>query len=177
MLFNPREFLALIQDAPERTGQTTKQVAARMGEPNANHLGRQINPDDAGAKLGVEDFIYYLAVTDLQALDYIDAAFGRTAFTIPDGLLADAFMASNAAQAVQEFGRWMEKVGRYMSPESEDGAEISPGEAEDLIREGGQVIRVFAAGMAYLKTKLEQQPQGRASRAETGGRQAPPASR
>ncbi|MCB2188628.1 MAG: hypothetical protein KQJ78_19580 [Deltaproteobacteria bacterium] len=157
-VFNPRAFLALLYDAPERTSQTIKEVAKRMGEPNPNHLGRQLNPDDAGAKLGVEDFIYYLAATDLEPLLYINRAFGLVAVPVP-GIFEDGvFLAAKASEAAREFGEWLEKVGRFTDPGSEAGAEISPGEARQLIAEGDDVLRVFFGTRAWLVKKAKTQP-------------------
>jgi hypothetical protein len=82
-IFNPRHLLELIYEAMDRTGLTQREAARRMGGIDPKYLSRQVNPDDPGAKMGIEDFVYFSAVTDLEALNYIEAAFNRVAFDIP----------------------------------------------------------------------------------------------
>lgn len=85
MLFNPEIFHTCVRDAPDRTHQTIKAIARRMGGVSEKYLAKQLNPDDCTSKLGVDDFVYYLMVTDLKPLDYLEEVFGRVAVAIPEG--------------------------------------------------------------------------------------------
>lgn len=82
-IFNPQVLSRLLYNAPDRSGKTLRQTSKLMGE-SETYLSRQLNPDDPGAKLGIEDFVYLTAVTDLEALDYIEQCFGRVAINLPD---------------------------------------------------------------------------------------------
>ena len=82
--FNPQVLSNLIYEAPERARKTVKKTAREMGGIDERYLARQLNPNDSGAKLGIEDFVYLSAVTDLEALDYIEQAFGRVSVPIPN---------------------------------------------------------------------------------------------
>lgn len=80
---DPRRLAKLIREAPDRKKITIRDLAKKMGGVSSNYLCRMINPDDDGAKLGVEDFVYLLAVTDLEPLDYIELVLGRVAVPEP----------------------------------------------------------------------------------------------
>lgn len=81
--FNPRKLAQLLYDTPDRTKKTIRRIADEMGGIDERYLSRQLNPDDSGAKVGVEDFVYLLSVTDLAPLDMIERSFGRIAVEIP----------------------------------------------------------------------------------------------
>lgn len=82
-IFNPRQLSQLLYETPDRCGKTIRRIASEMGGMDERYLSRQLNPDDPGAKLGVEDFVYFLSTTDLAPLDLIERAFGRIAIEIP----------------------------------------------------------------------------------------------
>jgi len=152
MMFNERRLRVLIGEAPDRTGQTVKQVSARMGEPDkGNYLARKLNPDDDGAHLNPVDLVYFLAATDLEPLDYLESCLGRVAFGLPNVMVTpEAAAGINAGQAAERFGAWLQKVAKAISPGGDGGARITPSEAAALIRVGDEIIREFAISRACL---------------------------
>lgn len=123
MIFNPQRLLDMLHEAPERAGVSIKQVAQSMGkEPKT--LARELNPDDDGAKLGVVDFAFLCAETrDCEALDYIETALGRVAFSLPPATAGASELHRTLGQAAREFGEVSEQLmtdladGRLDEPE------------------------------------------------------------
>jgi len=109
-LFNPHTVADLLWEAPFRVGKSLKQVAEESGL-GYKHLSRMLNPHDDGAKLGWEEMVYILAVTDLEPLDAIERAFGRVVMTIPDDTILDeATLVKLAGEALTSLGEALAQV-------------------------------------------------------------------
>jgi len=146
-IFNPQQLASLLYEAPDRTKQTIKTIAKRMGGIDAKYLSRQLNPDDPGAKLGVEDFIYFSAVTDLAPLDYIEEVFDRTAFVIPM-LNPDqpAPIMKLIAKVSKEYSESINQLAKSL----EDGV-LEKDEIKQCLKENMDLIKACLKKKAYLK--------------------------
>jgi len=82
-IFIPERLKDLIYKAPDRVDKKIKDIANELGV-SEKYLSRQLNPIDTGAKLGVEEFVYLLAHTDLKPLEYINSIFDRISIPISD---------------------------------------------------------------------------------------------
>ena len=155
-VFNPRNLLRLIDEAPSRTGKSKEAVAHEMGGVNPNTLRRKLNPDDEGAFLHIDELVYLMAVTDLEPLDYLESAFGRVAFNVPKAVGGESdVILVKAGKATQEFGEFLCKCGEITSPDSEGGKEITNDEAKSTLKELDDVLRVLASARAFLTYVIE----------------------
>lgn len=118
----PQWLAELIYTARRRINLKHHQVAKKMGGVDVKHLSRQINPHDEGAKLGVLDFVYYLAVTDLEPLDYIEQVFGRVAVTRGDWLSHIEKITKESAEAVAALVSVARACGGNMSKRDRESA-------------------------------------------------------
>jgi len=140
MVFNPHVLLEIIAEIPEREGLRLKEIARRMGKGRST-LGRELNPDDPGAKLGIIDFIYLVAETqDFDALDYIETSLGRCAFRLPKttGALQ---IHKNLAAAGKEFGEVIDQLCTDLA----DGQLDEPEQALKEIADLAQVLAELRA--------------------------------
>jgi hypothetical protein len=146
-IFNPQQLATLMYETPDRTGQTLKTIAKRMGGIEPKYLSRQLNPDDPGAKIGIEDFVYFTAVTDFEPLNYIEETFGRTAFFIPR-LNADdpAPIMKLVAKISKEFGETVQEVAKAL----EDGV-LDKKEIQRCRKENNDLIKACVEMNAYLE--------------------------
>lgn len=147
MIFNPQWLETLIHEAPDRAGKTIRKIAREMGGIDEKYLARQINPNDTGAKLGLVDFVFYSAVTDLEPLDYINQALDRISVPMPpDAAVKLCDVAKTAAQAVKEFGELMTAYGGALA----DG-NIDQQETEETLKEGYEALRAIALFIRTLE--------------------------
>lgn len=146
-LFNPQVLSKILYDSPNRANKTIKQTAQQMGGIDERYLSRQLNPDDPGAKLGVEDFVYLTAVTDTEALDYIEQAFNRVAVQIPTQCQAhDARWFKHIASITKETGECVCTLADALA----DG-ELTRRELNHCIKETYDAIQALASLWVKLK--------------------------
>ncbi len=149
-IFNPRKLAQMLYEAPEKAGLTVKDTADRMGGIDPKYLSRQLNPDDPGAKLGIEDFVYLLAVCGPDPLEYILSVFGRVSFEVPpaDGATATTLLRI-AGNLSKEFSETIRELARSV----EDGR-VTKQEIARCRKELYDLIRVAARAEAIL-TSIE----------------------
>ena len=145
-IFNPRKLAQMLYEAPEKAGLTIKQAADRMGGIDPKYLSRQLNPDDPGAKLGVEDFVYLLAVCGLDALKYILSVFGYVCFKVPQ---VGGHMATSMLRIMGNFSKEFSETIREMARSIEDGR-IDQKEIARCRKEIHELIEQAAMADAYL---------------------------
>ena len=146
-IFNPQILSRLLYEAPERTGQTLKHTAQRMGGVSDKYLSRQLNPDDPGAKLGVEDFIFFTAVTDFTPLDYIEETFGRVAVPIPQNCnLSQKGWLEHISRVTREAGEAVSALAQAIADEK-----LTKRERRRCTRETYEAIQALAALWSELK--------------------------
>ena len=140
-VFIPQVLAKLLYESPERTGQTLRKVSRRMGISEA-YLSRQLNPEDPGAKLGVEDFVYLTEVTDLAPLKYIAQAFGQVLVPLPNtGNTTKKEWLKHIAKVSKEAG----EVVCQLSGALADDDDIGPDEAPAVRREVFEAIQALTA--------------------------------
>ena len=146
-IFKPRHLANLLYETPDRTDQTIKRIAERMGGIDQKYLSRQLNPDDTGAKVGIEDFVYLTDVTDFAALDYIESVFDRVAFPIPKASLTDpAPIMKLVSKISKEFGESIQELGKSL----EDGV-LDPDEVKRCRQENRDLIKACVEMDANLE--------------------------
>ena len=142
MLFNPEALAAMLYEMPDQAGTSVAYLAKRLGKP-ASTLGRELNPDDAGAKLGLETFVFLSAETgDFAPLDYIETALGRVAFALPP-VAGSSSLHRTLGEAGKEFG---ELVNQLMT----DLADGSLDDVDQALKEIADVARVLATLRALV---------------------------
>ncbi len=146
-LFQPQQLANLIYDAGERTGQTTRTIAGRMGGIDPKYLARQINPNDAAAKMGVEDFVYFLAVTDLDPLDYIEELFDRVAVPIPHSPADNKKWLCHISEITRQASEAVAQLATTIDAKGDMHVEDCP----DCRRETYEALQALAALWAKLK--------------------------
>jgi len=117
-IFNPDVLLSIIHDSCNRVGKYLRTLANDMAV-DEKYLSRQLNPLDDGAKLGIVDFVYVLANTDLKALDYINSIFDRVAIPMKtkniqkreDWLMHIAGVSKEVGEATAEIARSLANDG------------------------------------------------------------------
>jgi hypothetical protein len=145
MLFNPNVLLEQVADIPEEAGLQLTEIASRMGKPRST-LGRELNPDDGGAKLGIVDFVFLVAETrSFAALDYIESSLGRCAFTLPPAGAGHGALHQKLGAAGKEFGEVMKQL-------CEDLADGRLDEPEAALKEIADLAQVLAELRAQVLT-------------------------
>lgn len=168
MIFNPEFFLDLIYTMSERGHMTNKALAKAIGKEEKT-LGRELNPHDHGAKLGVVDFAYATAESgDFMPLDYMESALGRVAFDLPTLRGEPKEITCQVAITVREFGELLHEVSKSLADNT-----LKPLEAHRCLMELADVVRALAGLRAILKQHL--QPMGaRAGRVLADRTASPP---
>jgi hypothetical protein len=145
--FNPQILSRLLYEAPDRANKTLRQTADEIGI-DTRYLSRQLNPDDPGAKLGVEDFVHLTGATDTAALDYIEQAFGRVAVPIPtqDHQANNTQWYNHIARISKETGECISVLATALA----DG-DVSKREVAHCMQETYEAIKALAALWVKLK--------------------------
>ncbi len=136
-LFNPDYLARLVYAMPENSGLHVSELAQRLGRPSST-LGRELNPDDEGAKLGLAHFVQLTAETgDFGPLDYIESFLGRVAFALPR-VVGTAEVLIRLGAASKEFGDVVQQI-------ADDLADGSLDQHERALKEISEVAQALAA--------------------------------
>lgn len=156
-LFKPGRLLHLIYQMPERARITLTELAERLGKP-VSTLGREINPEDDLAKLGVVTFVNLTDETqDFAPLDYIESALGRVAFKLPT-----AAGLGELHQSIADAAKECADVIQQLCSDLADGRLDAP---EKAIKEIAEAAQALSRLRAVVEMQAKQAPP-----APTGGR-------
>ncbi|MFH1033829.1 MAG: phage regulatory CII family protein [Pseudomonadota bacterium] len=154
-LFNPQVLWALIHQMPDRSGVSLAGLAQAAGKEYKT-LSREMFPDDAGAKLALDTFVYIThRARDFAALDYMETALGRVAFELPcQAISTDALL-----QHLARMGKEMGEVISQIAGDLADGKLDDPEAALKEIHEAAQALAALrAAVLLVLRQKRTERP-------------------
>lgn len=150
-LFNPDYLARLVYAMPENSGLHVSELALRLGRP-ASTLGRELNPDDEGAKLGLARFVALTAETgDFAPLDYVESCLGRVAFALPR-VVGSAEVLTRLAAAGREFGDVVNQIAGDLA----DGSLDHHAKALKEISEVAQALAALRAAVLDDQRAKEQ---------------------
>ncbi|UCE05498.1 MAG: phage regulatory CII family protein [bacterium] len=142
-----KTFLEIVHDWVLRNNP--KAIAQDIHKSYSTLL-REINPDDPGAKLGINDFKVITEITnDFSALDYMERSLGRVAFEFPKRHINTKKIHIQLSKSLKEFGEFIEAVGDSIA----DG-KLTPAEIDKCEKEGYELIQIVALlcyGLSQLK--------------------------
>lgn len=137
--YNPALMADLLYEARERCGKRLRQIAREMGDEE-KYLSRKLNPADEGAHLQVvNDLFFYLAVTDLAPLDYLEACLGRVAVDLPDGAPDSREWLASVAAMAKETGEALAEVAEAVADNN-----VAPDEARRCVKELDEALGALA---------------------------------
>ena len=146
MLFNPEVLASLVHEMPDRSGITLRDLAQAAGKEYKT-LSREMHPDDAGGKLGLDTFTYLVDRSrDFTALDYIETALGRVAFELPPVGPGCGDLHHSLADAAKECG----EVVSQLCSDLADGRLDQPAEAIREIAEAARALAVLRAAVLRI---------------------------
>jgi len=147
LIFNPAILADILFEAPHRVNKRIKTIAIEMGGISDRYLARQINPDDQMAKLGVEEFVYFMSNTDLKPLDYINSVFDRVAIPISNTKVSnESAWLKHISNISKEAGEAISVLADHVS----DGS-LTIDEAEECKKEAYEALQALAALWVDLK--------------------------
>lgn len=130
-LYNPDYLARLVYAMTDNSGLHVSELAQRLGCPTST-LGRELNPDDEGAKLGLARFVALTAETgDFAPLDYVESCLGRVAFIMPR-VVGTAEVLTRLASASKEFGDVVQQIAGDLADGSLDHHERALKEISEL---------------------------------------------
>ena len=142
MLFQPATLFKLIHEIPFRSGVPMEELSEAAGK-GYKTLSREMYPDDAGAKLGLDTLVYITARSrDFAPLDYMETALGRVAFELPRAAGLGGLHQSMAV-AAKECGEVLHQLCRDLA----DGRLDEPEKAINEISEAARALAGLRAAV------------------------------
>lgn len=152
-LFNPQVLWELLHQMPDRSGVALGELARAAGKEYKT-LSRELFPDDSGAKLGLDTFVYIThRAADFAALDYMESALGRMAFALPRLPVSSNALLQHLARAGREMGEVIGQIAGDLA----DGRLDDPEAALKEISDTAQALAALrAAVLLAVKQRVSQ---------------------
>ena len=146
----PNELTKIIQEAVLKCPKSAREVAQEMGKPYPT-LMREINPDDAGAKVGVESLVTLMRTTEnIQPLTYLSNVMGYLLVPLKVDIEDPDEADLMALELMEGFGRYASALKRALKKDAPESDEIR--EAEQA---GYEAMTAIMTLVRYLRKKTD----------------------
>lgn len=126
-------------------------MAQELGKPYKT-LMRELNPNDAGAKLGLIDFLQVIRISkDYSPLQMIAKRFDKIFVDIPIATDNTDELFGRLSFVLREIGNLLTEIGKVTCPTSEGGTMIIGKERITLNDKGYELLQALACLLACIE--------------------------